>query len=157
MRRAETDSDARHAADRLDDTDELRRTKRAAEDLKTWREVRDPDSVAFVVDQFGDHDSRVAHVVRAGFNLTFEDDVSEALVLGAGKQTAEHRVAVIARKAPPHDPRRRFKQCRRTAISDDRKIEPVVGHSRACPLDASKSSALRTCAGLLKTPVRPGK
>src|SRR5262245_49003825 len=157
MRRAKTDSDAGHPSDRLDDADDLRRAKGASVNLEARREIGDPHPGALVVNQLGYHDSGVADVVRANLGLTFEDDVGKTLVIGSRKQAGENWIAVITRQAPPHDPRRRFKQCGGTAIADDREIESVVGHTRARPFVASESRALRTCAGFLKTPASPGK
>src|SRR5690349_1349012 len=157
MRGAKTDGDAGHPPDRLDDADDLRRTKRPPVILEARGKVGYAHPGTLVVDQLGHHDRGVANVIRADLDLPFEHDVGESLVLGAGKQTAKNRISVITRQAPPHDPRRRFEQCRGTAIANDREVESIVGHARACPFAASESSALRTCAGSLKTPASPGK
>src|SRR5262245_14039059 len=157
MGSAKTDGDARHPSNRLDNANDLRRAKCAPVDLEARRKVGDAYAGALVVNQLGYHDGGIADVVRANFDLTFEEDVGEALLIGSGKQAAENGIAVKTRQAPPHDPRRWFKQCGRAAIADDREIESIVGHSRARPFAASKSRALRTCAGFLKTPASPGK
>src|SRR5512144_632915 len=157
MCRAKTNCDARHASDRLDDADDLRRPKRAPVNLEARSKVGDAYAGALVVDQLGHHDRGVANIVRANHGLPFEHDVGESLVIASRKQSAEHRHPSIARQTPPHDPRRGFEQCSGAAIPDDREIEPMVGHTPARPFVASESSALRTCAGSLKTPTSPGK
>src|SRR5262245_14279135 len=157
MRGAKTDGDARHPSNGLDDADDLRRAKCAPVNLKARRKVGDAHAEALIVDQFGHHDRSVANIVRANLGLPFKHDVGEALVLASGNQPTEHRISVISRHTPPHDPRRRFEQCGGTAIADDREIEPIIGHTRARRFVASESSALRTCAGSLKTPASPGK
>ena len=154
---AETNRDARHAADRLDDPHDLRRPKSAAKNLEARREIRDADGATFIIDQFGNDDRRVADVIRAGLDLAVEHHIGKTFFLVAGKQTAEYRVAVIARQTPPHDARGRLQQRRSAPVADDRQIKSVIGHDRACPLSARVCSALRTCAGSLKIPVRPGK
>src|SRR4029079_9261121 len=157
MRGTKTDGDARHPPDGLDDTDDLRRTKRAPVILKAGGKIGDAHAGAFVVDKLRHHDRSVANIVRANLDLPFKHDVGEAFVLVSGKQPAEHRIAVITRQTPPHDPRRRFEQSSGAAIPDDSKIEPIVGHAPARPFMANESSALRTWAGSLKTPASPGK
>src|SRR5262249_6331012 len=157
MCRSKADGDPRHAAGRLDDADELRRTKGAAVNLEARREVGDTDSAALVVDQVRDNGCSIAHIVRSRLNLTIENNIGETLLVVAGKQSTEHRIAVVAWHTPPHDPRRRIEQRRGAAVTDDRKIESVICHAAVCPLAASAFRASRTWAGFLNIPVRPGK
>src|SRR6185295_15959918 len=51
----------------------------------------------------------------------------------AGEQPAEHRIAVEARKAPPHDSRQRIDQRESAAIADNGKIEILLSD---CGIDA---------------------
>ena len=55
-----------------------------------------------------------------------EHDVGEALLLVAREQPAEHRIAVEAREAPPHDARQRIDQRGGAAIADDGEIEVLL-------------------------------
>ena len=68
----------------------------------------------------------VAHIARDRDRLAVEQDVAEALLLVAGEQAREHRVAVEAREAPPHDAPARVGQRRDAAIADRGEIERFV-------------------------------
>src|ERR1044072_3904806 len=57
---------------------------------------------------------------------TVKHDVGEALLLVAGEQAAEHRIAVVAREAPPHDPPERIDQRDGAAVADDGEIEVLL-------------------------------
>ena len=98
--------DARQAGDRLDDAHQLRRAEHAAELLEARREIGDPHRRAVVVGQNRRDQRRVAHVFRMRRDEPVEHDVGEALLFVAREQAAEHRIAVEAREAPPHDARR---------------------------------------------------
>src|ERR1051326_5493113 len=86
-----------------------------------------------------------------------EHDVRESLLLLAGEQPAEDRIAVEARKAPPHDPGGRIDQRGGAAVAEDGEIEPVIrqGVAAASSLEI-RSSQLRTSRGLSKQPAAPG-
>ena len=105
---------------------ELRRPEHAAELAEARREIGDADRAAVAVGQHGGDDRGVAQIFGLILRHVVEHDVGESLLLVARQQAAEDRIAVEARKAPPHDPRRRIDQRRRAAVADDGKIEPVV-------------------------------
>ncbi len=61
-----------------------------------------------------------------------QHDIAKSFFLIARKQAREHRVAVEAREAPPHQPRPRVGQRGGAAIADDGKIQPLrFGHALA--------------------------
>ena len=62
--------------------------------------------------------------------MSVEHDIGEALLLVAGHQPAEDRIAVEARIAPPHQPPGRIDQRGGAAVSDNGKIQSVIGHDR---------------------------
>src|SRR5262245_32728568 len=157
MRDAKANCNPRHAFYRLNNPNELRRTKGPAIGVEARRTISDADRVALVVAQLSYDDSRVSHILRARFDLALEHDVGEPLLLAAGNQPTEHRIAVVARQAPPHDSRGRIDQRRGAAIANDGKIQPVICHAAACPFAASMLRASRTCAGFVKMPASPGK
>src|SRR5262249_13221173 len=155
--RAKSNCDTRHAPNRLDDADELRRPKCAAENLEARSEIGYPNGAAFVVGQLRNNDRGVAHVVRPGLDVAVQQDVGKTFFIIPRSQPAEHGVAVIARQAPPHIARGRLKKSRRTAIANNREIEAMAIHERTRALAARNCSALRTCDGLSNVPVSPGK
>ena len=63
MGRAEANSDAGHASDRLNDAHELRRAKCAAEILEPRRKIGDPYGATFVVEQLRHYDCGIAHII----------------------------------------------------------------------------------------------
>ena len=146
------DGDPRQAGDRLDDPIELRRPEHAAELAEARHEVGDLDLAAVAVGQHGRDDRRVAHVFRLKLRHVVEHDVGESLLLLARQQSAEDRVAVETRIAPPHDPRRRIDQCGRAPVPDDGQIQSVACHHPALsPWSATiRASHERTSSGLSK-------
>ena len=65
-------------------------------------------------------------------------------------------IAVEARIAPPHDPRRRIHQRRRAPVADDRKIEPEIVHPGFIPPRPQRpASQSRTSCGPPKVPATP--
>ena len=149
--RTHADGDARQAADRLDDAKNLRRTKHAAELTEARDEIGDLDLAALVIGQRRRDDRRIAHVFRLIFGHVVEHDVGKALLLLAGQQAAENRIAVEARIAPPHEPRGRIDQCGRASVSDDGKIKPVVFHQPTSLRSAAiRASQVRTSSGRSK-------
>jgi hypothetical protein len=125
---ADANADARQAGDRLDHPDELRRTVRSPEMIEARCEIGDLDRTPMAVAHRGRDDRSVAEVRRAGFDEVFEYDVGKTLLLGPCKQSAEHRIAVEARRAPPHDPCGRIDESSRAAIADHGKVQSIVGH-----------------------------
>ena len=85
------------------------------------------------IGQHGRNDRRVAQIFGLILRHVVEHDVGEALLLLARQQSAEDRVAVEARIAPPDDPRARIDQCGRAPVADDGKIQPMVFHPAASP------------------------
>ena len=157
VRRAETDGDARQPGDRLDDPDELRRPEHAAELPEARREIGDADGAAVAVGQHGGDDRGVAQIFRLEIGHVVEHDVGESLLLVARQQAAEDRVAVEARKAPPHHARRGIDQRSRAAVADDGKIEPVIDHEAAsASVREICSSQRRTSLGRSKQDSTPG-
>src|SRR6185312_5124367 len=116
--RTHADGDARQAGHRLDDAEDLRRTKNPAELSEARDEVRDPDLAALVIGQERGDDRGVAHIFGLIFRQVVEHDVGESLVLFAGQQSREDRVAVETRITPPDDPRTRIDQGSRPSIAD---------------------------------------
>src|SRR4029077_17019372 len=83
-----------------------------------------------------------------------EQDVGKSLLLLAGDQPAEDRIAVEARIAPPDDAECRVDQGGRGAVADDGEIEPVIFHSAAPVASAAmRSSQARTDSGRSKWPL----
>ena len=157
VRRPEADGDARHAGDRLDHPHQLRRAEHAIEILEARREIGDATAAPFLVGQDRLDDRGVAHIGRLDIGQVVEHDVGEALLLVAGEQAAEDRIAVEARKAPPHEARAGLDQRGGAAVADDGEIESVIRHltssftfliamSRRAPL-LMRSSQSRTSCG----------
>src|SRR6185312_11522664 len=114
------------------------------------------DLAALVIGQERGDDRGVAHIFGLIFRQVVEHDVGESLVLFAGQQSREDRVAVETRITPPDDPRTRIDQGSRPSIADDGKIQPMVFHPTASPrVDAIWSNQARTSSGLLKWPSTP--
>src|SRR5262249_4332102 len=108
------------------------------------------------VGESGDDDRGVAQVLGLAVREIVEHDVGKALVLGAGDQAAEDRIAVVARRAPPDDPRLRIDQRRGPPIADPGQVEAEVPHeARLSSAGASCSSQARTAAGVSKQPAVP--
>src|SRR5215510_98157 len=157
MRDAKANCNPRHASYRLNNPNKLRRAECSAIGVEARRKISNADGIAFVVDQLGYDDCRVSHILRARFDLPLEHYVGEPLLLAAGEEPAEYRIAVVTRQAPPHDSRGRIDQRRSSAIANDGKIQPLICHAAACPFAASMLKASRTCAGFVKMPASPGK
>src|SRR5262249_27156016 len=86
-----------------------------------------------------------------------EHDVAKSLLLVAGEQTAEDRIAVEAGIAPPNQTRGRIDERGRASVADDGKIKPVVGHEVAnASLRETCASQRRTSAGCPKRASTPG-
>ena len=110
--------DARQPSERLDAPIQLRGMERL-EAVKPRREVGDAHGVAAGVLERGLQHRGVAHIARDRDRLAVEQDVAEALLLVAGEQAREHRVAVEAREAPP------------TRCARARRPAPRCGHCRS--------------------------
>ena len=95
------DGDARQAGDWFDDPEKLRRPEYTAELAKARRKIGDPYFAAVLVGQLGADDCSIAHVFGMKLRHVVEHDVGESLFFLARDQTAEDRVAVEARVAPP--------------------------------------------------------
>ncbi len=147
--RAAPDGDARQTGDRLDDADQLRRPKNPAVLAEPRRQVGDPHRTPVVIGEHRRDDGGVAHIFRLDVDQPVEDDVGKTLLLAAGEQPAEDRIAVEARKAPPHDARRRVYQGRRSSIPDDGEIQSMVSHFPSIPSPlAMRASQRRTSRGV---------
>ncbi len=127
--RPHPDRDARQPRDRLDDPHELGRAEDAVVFAKPRREIGDPDRRALVVGQDRGDDRGIAHIFGRMLDHAVEHDVAKALLLVAGQEPRKDRIAVEARKAPPHDPRQRVDQRCRAPIADDRKIKSEIVHA----------------------------
>ena len=124
--RPDTNCYARKPRNRLDDADELRRAKNPVVVAEARRKVGDADRGIFNVGQYGGNDRCVALVVRREVHHPVENDVAEPLLLVAGQQAAEHRIAVETWMTPPHQSRCRFKQCCRAAVADNGEVQPEI-------------------------------
>ena len=76
-----------------------------------------------------DHDRRVAQIFGFDVYQSFHHDIGKSLLLVAGQQAAQNRIAVEARIAPPHDTRTGFEQRGGAPVSNEGEIESVVGHA----------------------------
>ena len=137
--------------------DQLRRPKHAAELPVTGREIGDAHGAAVAVGQDGRYDRGIAQIFRLEIDHVVEDDVGKSLLLVAREQTAEDRVAVEARVAPPYETRRGIDERSRAPVADDGKIEPVIGHEAAsASVREICSSQWRTSVGRSKQDSTPG-
>ena len=128
VRRPHADGDARQARHRLDDPHQLRRPERCGRKLRKrgaksvmrtappWRSVSTVETMA-VLRRYSDW------LATMPSSTTSEKPFSSS----PATQPAEHRIAVEARIAPPHQAARRLDQRGGAAVADDGKIEPVVG------------------------------
>ena len=164
--RAEPDRDARQAGNRLDEAHELRRAEHAPVLFEARGKVGDPHGAALTIRQHGADHRGVAYVFGVRRHEAVEHDVGEPLLLVAGEQAAEHRIAVIAREAPPHDPRQRIDQRERAAVADHREIEVLLGcgdlgfrlvdvHRFSLPPRTISAIQRRTSVGVSNVPAIP--
>jgi hypothetical protein len=154
--RPETNGYPGHSGDWLDDSDQLRWTEGPVIRTKSRRKIGNLDRSALAIGQDGRNDGGVAQIVGRKVDHAVQNDVAKALFLIARQQPAKYRVAVEAREAPPDEPRRRLHQSGRTAVTDDRQIEPEVVHCRLFPSrPQSRASQQRTSRGELNVPFAP--
>src|SRR5262249_23690298 len=128
MRGANPDGEARQPRDWLDHADELRGPERAAELIEARGEIGDSDHCALTIAHLGRANRGVADILRLDVDTSLEGDVRESLLFPARKQPAEDRIAVEARKTPPHDSRRGIDERSRAPVADHSEIQSVVDH-----------------------------
>src|SRR5205085_3669920 len=156
VRWTKPDRDPRQSGYRLDYPDELRRTKNPAELAVTGREIGDPDGATLLIGENGLHHGGVAQIFRLKIRHLVENDVGEPLLVIAGNEATENRIAVEARIAPPYETCRRIDQRGRAPIADHGKIKSVIGHEAAsAPLREIRPRQWRTSAGRSKQAATP--
>ena len=117
---------ARQPCNRLDDANELRRAKNPVEVAEARCKVSDADRGIFIVGQNGGDDRGVALVVGRKVHHAVENDVAKPLLLIAGQQAGENRIAVKTGITPPHQPRCRLEQSCSAAVADDGEVQPEI-------------------------------
>ena len=120
--RPQADGHPRQAADGLDAADDLGRMKGALKAQEARREIGDAYRVAVCVFEHRLDDGGIAHVLRAGFRLSVQDDVAKALLFVAGEQTREDRIGIKARKAPPDNAALRVDERGDAPVADGREV-----------------------------------
>ena len=149
--RPHADGDARQTGDRLDNAKQLRRPEHAAELPEARDEIGDPHLPALTIGEHGRDDRGVADIFGLKLRQIVEHDVGESLLLLARQQSAEDRIAVEARIAPPHHARAGIDQSGRSPVPDDGQIQPVILHSAWSPRSATiRASHRRTSCGVSK-------
>ena len=126
--RPHPDGYARQAGDRFDDAIELRRPEHPSELAKARDKIGDPHLAAMAIGEHGGDDGGIAHIFGMKFRHVVEHDVGKSLFFLSRNEPAEDRIAVKARIAPPDQSRAWIDQCGRSAVPDDRKVQPVICH-----------------------------
>src|SRR5262249_43583617 len=149
--------EARHPRHGLDQADELRRPEDAAELPEARRKIGNAHSAALPIGEDRRHHRGIAKVFGLEIGHIVEHDIRKSLLVVAGQQTAEDRIAVEAGIAPPDQTRGGIDERGRASVADDGKIKPVVRHGVAnASLREICSSQRRTSAGCPKRASTPG-
>ena len=121
------------------------------------REIGDADGAALPIGENRRHHRGIAKIFRLEIGHVVEHDIRKSLLLVAGEQTAEDRIAVEAGIAPPHQTGGGIDERGRAPVADDGKIKPVIRHDVAnASLREICSSQRRTSARLVEAALDAG-